>query len=171
MRDAIIIFVSIILAIGIGGYLYLYGTPDTPQSISAPQAPFSGEDPFVVLAEGSDAGTLTRRTNYRITTDEQFVELWGLIYGQGAPAIPQVNFSQYEVFALFDGSHSTGGYRVAVTRVEDKDGQRLVYLTREEPGEACAVASSITSPFQVVRVSKTSLPIIREESIVVNECR
>lgn len=171
MRDALIIFVSLILAVAIGGYLFLYGAPPPPSAPAAPELSFGGEEQFVVLAEGSDAGTLTRRTNYRIKTDEELIALWELVYPRGGTAIPLVDFTKHEVIAVFDGSHSTGGYAVTVSRIVDADGQRTVYLSREEPGETCSISQGTSNPFQIVRVEKTTLPITREEAVVVNECR
>lgn len=174
MRDALLIFIIIICSIAIGGYLYLNGVPDETFT-EAPAVPAAEPEPagsgdFIVLAEGDDAGALTRRTNYRITTDEQFTELWSLIYGQDAPAAPVVDFTQHEVIGVFDGSHSTGGYRVSVTEVADEDGQRTVRVLRELPGEDCATAQGFTSPFQLIRVSKTTLPLTREETAIVQAC-
>lgn len=172
MRDAIVIFVVIVLSISIGGYLYLNGVPSVRPEAAQPEGqPLFGDGTeFTVIAEGPDAGTLTRRTNFVITTDEQLAELWSLIYGTAGPGIPVVDFTRDIVIAVFDGSHSTGGYGVRVTDIADVDGRRVVYILRESPGSTCATAQGLTSPFQIVRVQKTVLPIGREEEEVVNEC-
>ena len=168
MRDDLIIFIAIIASVVIGGYLFIYGGPKfDSQTIAIPQ---QSQGSFSVLAEGQDSGAVSRRANYRIMTDEQFAELWRMIYGEDGPAIPAIDFSKDEVIAVFDGSHSSGGYRVSVTEVTDADGARAVHITREEPGENCAVVSALTSPFQIVRVAKTALPLIREEQVVVRDC-
>lgn len=170
MRDAIIIFVAIILATVIGGYLYLNGGPAFNGSpVDLTVQPQSQSGSFEVLAEGQDSGSVDRRTNFRITTDEEFRELWSMIYGTGGPAMPAVDFSKNEVIAVFDGSHSSGGYRVKVTDVTDADGKRTVRLTRHAPTDDCQVASVITSPFQIISVPKTDLPFAKEE-MQVTDC-
>jgi hypothetical protein len=168
MRDAFIIFFGIILAMAIGSYLYFNGTP----SVSPPVGPVLVPDaPFSVLAEGQDSGTITRRTNFRIQTEEDFIELWRMVYGTGGPARPPVDFSKREVLAVFDGTHSTGGYDVAVTDIKDENGRRVIYLRRTSPGDTCNVTPAITSPFKIISVSKSTLPITREEEEVVTQCR
>ncbi|MEA2701825.1 MAG: hypothetical protein QOE22_534 [Candidatus Parcubacteria bacterium] len=170
MRDALIIFVAIILAIVIGGYLFLNGGPEfNPGSIALPQSQQPASS-FWVLAEGQDAGGVDRRTNFRIMTDDEFRALWSLVYGTGGPAVPAVDFSKDEVIAVFDGSHSSGGYRVEVTGVTDAEGKRTVSILREMPGEDCTVTAGITSPFQIVRVPKTSLPLAKEEQSRTRRC-
>lgn len=169
MRDALVIFVAIILAIVIGGYLYLNGGPEfNPQAIQAPEQPNAS---FPVLAEGQNAGGVDRRTNYLIVDDGEFVALWSMIYGQSGPAVPTVDFSRNHVIAVFDGSHSSGGYRVEVTDVTDADGKRTVHILREAPGRDCIVTDAITSPFVIVTLPKTTLPLAKEEQVVTRECR
>ena len=167
MRDAIIIFVAIILSIVIGGYLYLNGGPafnGEPLNM-----PIQSQSSFTVLAEGQDSGGVDRRTNFRITSDEELRGLWSLIYGTDGPAIPPVDFSKDEVIAVFDGSHSSGGYRVEVTELTDADGKRTVHITRYAPGDDCVVSDAITSPFEIIRVARTDLPLAKEEAQV-TEC-
>lgn len=161
MRDAIIIFVAIILAIVIGGYLYLNG--GEAFNGSPIQVSVQPQSSFTVLAEGQDSGSVDRRTNFRIMSDEELRELWSMLYSTGGPAVPSVDFSKSEVIAVFDGSHSSGGYRVEVTDVADADGKRTVRITRHAPNDDCAVTSAITSPFQIISVPKSELPLAKEE--------
>lgn len=165
MRDAIIIFVAIILATAIGGYLYLNGGPSfegSPVGVS-----LEPKSSFIVLAEDHHSGSVDRRTNFRIMNDEELRELWSLIYGIGGPAIPSVDFSKNEVIAVFDGSHSSGGFRVEVTDVTDADGKRTIHITRHAPSDDCVVTEGPTSPFVIISVSKTTLPLAKEEVQVI----
>jgi hypothetical protein len=168
MRDALVIFVAIILAIVIGGYLYLNGGP----KFSARPATelLQPKASFTVIAEGQDSGNVDRRTNYRIMTDDDFVALWSLVYAGGGPAVPSVDFSKNEVIAVFDGSHSSGGYKVSVTDVMDMNGKRTVSILRESPDANCPVTDAITSPFQIIVVPKTALPLTKEEQMRTSTC-
>lgn len=169
MRDAIIIFLAIIFSMVIGSYFFLtdslrFTTPEVPG------ANIQNRN-FTILHEGPNSGSIDRRTNYRIVNEEEFIELWRLIYGTQGSTRPPVNFTMNEVIAVFDGTHSSGGYRVSVTDVVDAGGVRTVHILREEPGEGCITTEAITSPFQIVRVSKTTLPIVREEQTVTTQCQ
>ncbi|HEY0010285.1 MAG TPA: protease complex subunit PrcB family protein [Candidatus Paceibacterota bacterium] len=166
MRDALVIFVGIILAMAIGSYLFFNGAPSlpTPSPNTAPKAGFS------TLQKGQNAGTLDRRANFRINSEEELAELWGLIYGTGGPAIPAVDFGNDEVIAVFDGSHATGGYDVEVADISDADGRRTIIIRRYVPGDTCAVGTEITSPFHLVRAPKSTLPISREEETITRTC-
>ena len=167
MRDAIIIFVAIILAMTIGSYLFFNGKPTLSPSEETFVPKF--DDSFLVLYEGQDSGTIARRTNFRITSEEEYSELWTLVNGGGSR--PHVDFGRHEVLAVFDGTHSSGGYKVSVTDVNDEDGVRTIHIRREAPGDDCAVTEAITSPFQIVRVSKSSLPVTKAEETVTTTCQ
>jgi len=126
---------------------------------------------FSVLAEGQDSGSVTRRTNFRIQTEEEFEELWRMVYGSSGPARPPIDFNKREVLAVFDGTHSTGGYDVDVTDIKDDNGRRFIRIRRTSPGDECVVTHAITSPFEIVSVEKSNLSITKEEELVVTECR
>jgi PrcB C-terminal len=169
MRDAVLIFIAIILAMAIGGYLFLYDGKGL-------KTPFDEEGPLIAAAsyttiqEGQNSGSLDRRTNLRIKSDEELFELWRMVFGANAPAIPLIDFSSEEIIAVFDGTHSTGGYKVEVTDITDEGGKRVVHIRRTAPGENCQVTTGITSPYQIVRVKKTLLPVTKEEETVLNHC-
>lgn len=169
MRDAIIIFVAIILSMMIGSYLFFNGVPSAtppvgPSLVSAP------EEPVVVIAEGQDSGSITRRTNFLIRSEEEFAELWSMVYGASGSVRPLIDFSRYDVIAAFDGTRSSGGYHVEVSDVREEGGSRVIEITRHEPEDDCIVTEAITSPFQMVRVLKSPLPVSKAERIVTTQC-
>ncbi len=160
MKDALIIGAICIVAIVIGGWLFLI-EPKGDEARSA--------DIFV-LAQGQQAYEVDERKNYRIRSLDELQELWSMTYPADGPAIPAVDFAQYEVLAVFDGTHTSGGYDVMVTGVEDSALSRTVRITRTSPGESCMTPSVITSPFVLVRIPASDLTIVREEESVVAEC-
>ena len=170
MRDAIIIFVAIILSMMIGSYLFFNGVPSESPPVGPPIVR-EPKSPFAVLAEGEQAGKVMRRTNFLIRSEDEFLELWTMVYGTSGPARPYVDFTKYEVIAVFDGTHSSGGYRVEVTDVAEEDDRRIVSITRHEPGDTCDVSDAVTSPFQIVRVEKSPLSIDKKEEKVTDACR
>ena len=155
-----ILGICCVLAIVVGGWLFFLDSNE----VQAPTT--SGMQVFV---EGQNA-YIQERKNYRIRSIDELQELWTMTYGPGAPLIPQVDFATREVLAVFDGSHSSGGYRITVESVEDTPLARVVSIVRVSPGATCITTSALTSPFQMVVVERTDLPIQRKERSVIEEC-
>ncbi|MCI0597768.1 protease complex subunit PrcB family protein [Candidatus Parcubacteria bacterium] len=164
MRDAIIIAVVCVAAVAAGAWLFFTnaGNPLTPSS--------NGPVAFTVVIEGEQSGGVTERKNYRVKSLEDVDELWRFVFGTSGPAIPPVDFSTEELLAVFDGTHSSGGYRIDVLSVEDTASARIITIKHVEPGASCITTSAITSPFQIVQLPKTTLPITREDVTEVREC-
>jgi hypothetical protein len=160
MKDILIIGAACAAALLLGGWLYFSGG----NSISG-----GGTVSMIVLDEGMDSGAVTSRTNYRIKNQEELEALWNMVHGTGAPTT--VDFSKKEIIAVFDGTHVTGGYEVAITSVVEVEGTRTVSIVRTEPGENCVTTEAISSPFQIVVVDKSAVPYAHEEETVVRECQ
>jgi hypothetical protein len=177
MRASLLLPFIVLTAVVVGGLFFLYGGPAFHQSSipSSGQAPDGtpAEKPnpdFTVLGQGQNANSIDQRVNYRITNADELTAIWELVYGTGGASVPIVDFGRQEVLALFDGSHSTGGYGIALTKIEDMDGTRMITITHTEPGERCITTTSITSPFVLVAVKKSSLPLSHTENTETTEC-
>ena len=114
--------------------------------------------------------TLTAGAASSDKSKEELDALWNLVYGSGGPAAA-VDFTKEEVLAVFDGSHSSGGYDITVDSVKDEGGVRKIHITHTIPGEGCAVSSAITSPYQIVVVPRSSLPLSRTDATATADCR
>lgn len=165
MKDALVVGAICLLAVLAGALFYFKG--DSLIHIKK-----EGVVSHTVLAKGTNALGVTTRTNYRIQDQEQFSALWALIYGNNQPNIPSVDFGEQEVIAVFDGSHSTGGYRIMVRSITDTGLNRVVSIEHVAPSTECAVASAQTSPFELVVVPRMadSLTITREETTTLLPC-
>lgn len=174
MKSPTTLPVIVFAAVVVGGLLYLYGGPAFHKSYvgQGPTAPFAPQmqSGLTMLASG-DAPNVAERVNYRITTKDQLAQLWKMLYTDSGQPVPDVDFNTDEVLALFDGSHSTGGYGIQLTSVKDSGGQRTVTITHFVPGANCVPPGGISSPFIIVEVSKSSLPINRVEQTVANQCQ
>lgn len=164
MRDYLIIFGMIAAAIVVGAGLFFFGpasfraVTNTPTGIS-----------FRLLKEGTNAITMNDRANYQIESQSQLNELW--TYLQATPgSVPSINFDKEEVLVVFDGTHTTGGYSIAVDQITEKDGVRMVHVVRTSPGTNCVTTEGVTSPYQVVVVSKTDIALSHEDQSVVRNC-
>ena len=175
MRRAAVLPFIILAAVVVGGLLYLYGGPAFHQTYTesggtaGPTLP-GEQSHFTVLAQGADASGMDARVNYRIQSADQLVELWQMLYTDSGQPVPNVDFNTYEVLALFDGSHTTGGYGIELTSIVDSGGQRVVTITHIEPGDSCVPPGGVTSPFMIIQVPKSSLPITRIEKTQTNQC-
>lgn len=158
MRDVIIIGIACLAAILLGGWLYFNdlhpSTTPTPAGIT-------------VLDQGSYSGSITERKNYRLDTQEEIDELWRMVHGTGAPLI---DFSTREVLAVFDGTHSTGGYDISITAVAEKDGRQNVTIVHGVPGAKCLTSEAISSPFQIVSLPKSMLPLSHDDVTETRDC-
>jgi hypothetical protein len=124
--------------------------------------------PFTELLSG-DSAQVSRRVNYLITSDEGLKELWKLIGTKST--MPQVDFSTRAVVAVFVGEQTTGGYGIAISKIEDNASSRLVSVQLTSPGEGCVVTQAITSPYQIVTVPNSDLTFTHADTVVTTECK
>jgi hypothetical protein len=180
MRSLLLIGGICIAAIALGSVLFFFGPPSLQSEVnSALQSSTSSLNPaavtgpvsFTVLEQGTDALSIPDRTNYRLDSQTDLASLWTLIYGnKDAPKIPNVNFSNHEVLAVFDGTHSTTGYSISVTGIMDQNATRTVTVTHATPDSSCVTASAVTSPFELVVVPKTSFALAHQDVTTANSC-
>ena len=172
MRREILIIIGVaIIAVGIGALIFLFGggdalntriaTPDTNNSVSAVVVPFTE------IRRGPQS-TIEKRVNYFITSHNQFGELWKIINATGTP--PTIDFKTHSVVAVFAGEVPTSGYDIAVVKVEDAD-KRVVNIELIKPDESCVLAQSLTTPYQVIELPKTSLPFTHADTWTTKSCR
>jgi hypothetical protein len=154
----------IIVAIAFGALLFFYGPSSFRMALSGVQA-----DSFRVLKEGNDATNNTDRANFVIHNGTELNQLWSYI-GATPGTAPNIDFTKEQVLAVFDGTHTTNGYRIQVTSVEDANGTRTVQVTRTGPGPHCTLASAITSPYQIVAVPMSSLPLAHVDTMATQDC-
>jgi hypothetical protein len=175
MRDLLIIGGISVTAILVGTLLFFFGPASLQTDFnSALSSTINTNNPsvtYTTLAKGSRALSITDRTNYRLTSSADLGALWPMIYGDAAaPAVPDVDFSKYEVLAFFDGSHSSDGYDISVSGIADSKASRSVGVTHILPGPKCRVSSKSTSPFVVLQVPKTPYTLTHQDLKTTNPC-
>lgn len=152
MKDLLSVLGMIVVAIVVGGVLYFFGPTLSRTLLNHPGENLS----FTVIDSGGVAVDMDHRANVRLQNADDLQRLWSQVYGADAPA-PDIDFNKYDVFAVFEGSHSTSGYGIKISAVYESNGMRSVQVLRTVPGPSCTTASQITSPFQMIRISKTDL--------------
>jgi hypothetical protein len=173
MRDLFVIGGISVSAIAIGALLFFFGPTSLQLDIStALSSAATGSVPYMTLAKGNRAVSIADRTNYRITTSDDFTALWGMVYGEkDAPALPTVDFSKYEVLALFDGSHAGTGYDIQPASVADANATRSVTIDHVVPDPKCQVTNKATNPFVILQVPKTLYSLAHKDVIMVSPCQ
>ncbi len=142
-----------IAALALAAYGYLHVPTSNEQGVT--QATSTVTQSFESLASGT-AASVELRANYVITTQADLSKLWQMIPDAGPQ--PDVDFTKYDVLAIFAGQKPTAGYKVSVTKITDSD-KRAVYITLTNPDSTCLLAQSLTSPYEIVKVSHTDLPL------------
>ena len=174
MRNLILIGGVCIAAVVIGVGLFFFGPASLRSDIN--NALLSGQigsgaTKFTVLAQGTQAVSINSRTNYRITSADDLAALWPIVYGErDAPHVPAVDFSRYEVLAVFDGTHSSTGYNVQVTSVIDKTPTRMVLIDHLTPSPTCKGVNKLTNPFQIIEVPKTTYTLTHQDIVSTSTC-
>lgn len=155
-RDTALVGIGAVVAVLIGGWILFMTviavpTEDMPQAVMVTQ-----------IDAGQYSGSISERKNYHVETTAEWQALWTMVHGLEGPALPPVDFERYQVLAVFDGTHSSGGYAINITSIADTGLRRIVRIKHTEPGEECLAASVITSPYQMVVVPRSSATIARE---------
>lgn len=166
-------------AILVGAGLYVYGPSELRETpvLEGSQASAIGSDQaledvsFAVLAEGENASGVSERKNYAVYTEEDFVRLWTMAYGDDAPALPSVDFERMYVIGVFAGEKPSGGHDISVSRVSDAGATRTVAITHTAPGAGCMTSQALTSPFELVTVPVSDASLARTEETVTSPCQ
>lgn len=183
MKDLLIILGMIIVAGIVGVCLYFY----TPKDLAAPSHLVSAEAttsesavlpsknpeavPFTVLTTGTHAAEVTARKNYEVGDKAGLAKLWKLAFGANATSTPVINFGQQEVVGIFAGEKPTGGYAIKVTKVEDSATERTIHVTLVVPGANCMTTQSVTSPYTIISLSPSLLPLTHQDATSTSDCK
>jgi hypothetical protein len=111
--------------------------------------------------------TVSKRANYLITSQTGFLALWALIDAGTQP--PNIDFSKNDIIAVFTGDEPTAGFDITVSQVEDSQ-SRMVTVLVTKPGSSCLPKESSTSPYQIIELPKTTLPLSHQDQEHTTSC-
>jgi hypothetical protein len=146
---------AILVLLGITAFL-MYGNPPSQEDSLAASAVA-----FTQIAEGYQA-QVPERVNYVLTTPTELEALWKLLSDAGP--MPAVDFSRYDLLALFAGSVPSYGYSIRFTDMTITDSKRLVSIAISKPMNGCVVAQATAAPYQIVIVPRSTLPLAHEDT-------
>ncbi len=123
--------------------------------------------PFTRLMQGETSG-VTERVNYVLTSSQELNALWKIIGATSTP--PQIDFKSEAVLAVFAGESAQT--RVAIARIEDAQGvgKRIVSVVLVKPEGSCATEKSSLSPFEIVSMAASPLPLTHEDIVATTSC-
>jgi hypothetical protein len=91
-----------------------------------------------------------------IDNQEEWEKLWRIhtINMNPSPLLPEVDFKENTVIAVFMGEKKSTGYGIHITRVDDTGTKLYVALEELIPGKGSAVAEKVTQPYHIVVVPR-----------------
>ncbi|MDP2652107.1 MAG: protease complex subunit PrcB family protein [bacterium] len=162
MRNTLIVGGVAVAAIVIGVLVFLRGGDSFSNASASPATVVS----FTQLARGSHS-KVTMRVNYLITSSDQLNELWKMVDATSTP--PKIDFKKEAVIAVFAGEQPTAGYAISVAKVEDTSA-RIVSITLAKPDGRCMTGQVLTTPYELVTLPATSLPLAHEDISTTTSC-
>ncbi len=122
------------------------------------------------LLSASQSG-FTEPAELAVRERGEFAAAWATLH-RGLPgnAPPEVDFSRRTVVLLALGERSSGGYSVRFDGITREEGGAVVRYTVTRPGPGCMTTQAITSPVDVVSVSRVEGAVRFERQEVVDSC-
>lgn len=108
--------------------------------------------PFETVAAGNFSNWPIGPADLVARRPFEFQKIWDLHF-PGTDA-PKVDFSQFDVYCVFMGMATSGGYSIAISNVANAGNGVLVAIDEQAPGMNCNVITVITSPYHIVKVPK-----------------
>lgn len=163
LRQETLIIIGAVLFLGVGAPLiYFAHTAESPIVITS-VTKTTVEVPFTTLTRGRQS-IVDRRVNYVLTSSKQLNEIWQIVNATGTP--PRVDFKKQAVFVVFAGNESSSS--IAVAKIEDANARKVsIAITKPD----CTVPPSSASPYEIVAVPATSLPLTHEDLPTLVSCK
>ena len=102
---------------------------------------------------------LTTKSENVITTQEEWMNFWESVSPNDGP-VPQIDFDKKMVIAVLMGQKSTGGYSIEITNVIEQENDVIVKIKEISPGPNCGADAVLTSPYHIIEVSKSVMPVV-----------
>ncbi len=100
--------------------------------------------------------------NYVITETSQWSNLWDIVHSTMTPKpdLPNVNFNNEMVIAVFQGSRLTGGYNIEITKIIEEENFVEVYVKETSPSPGDIVTQALTQPYHIVKTKRVDKKVI-----------
>lgn len=145
---------------------------DCEQTEEPEPTPFTYAIKWEEVASGAYCG-ISEEKRMLIKDQNAWQALWEQVGSNRIPApeLPEVNFEEKALVALFMGDRNNGGYGQSIDRIEVEKERLVVRLVHSSPGKNCITTSAIVQPYTIVAVDKkyaTDASFVKEK--VVRDC-
>lgn len=113
--------------------------------------------PFVTLARGTYCDVTLPRDQV-VRTKADLEKVWKKL-NLSDQKLPDVNFENQTILAIFMGEQPTGGYSIRIDRISSTVDGLIVAVRRTEPPKGTPVTLSLTRPYIIVSVPRDDRPI------------
>jgi len=117
---------------------------------------------FGTIAQGYYCGH-NESGNYVIRDENEWGNLWDIVYSTTTPkpSLPEIDFSQYMVTAVFIGTKPTGGYNIEIIKIEEINTIFEIHIEEKSPDPDSIVTDALTQPFYIIKTK-----IIEKEIVI-----
>lgn len=159
-----LILIGVVLLVGVGIPVFFLAQNVSSPIVITEVHPTTVTVPFTKLTQGNQS-IVVRRVNYVLKSPAELHELWRAVNAKGSP--PDINFKTHTVIAVFAGQEASTA--IAVAKIEDTN-TRMVSIAIAKPNSPCAKKQSMVSPYEIVAVPATSLPLAHEDLSMTASC-
>lgn len=111
-----------------------------------------GEKDFTSISMGA-ASSITDERQMVIKDEQSFKDMWQHI--DAVRGLPEIDFEDDMVIAVFMGEKPTGGYVIEIVSIEEYADSIVVNIKETVPGEDEMTTQALTYPYHVVSTDNT----------------
>ncbi|WP_114982846.1 protease complex subunit PrcB family protein [Cyclonatronum proteinivorum] len=106
-----------------------------------------------------------------ITSQEAYDE-FRLKFEEGGfgESLPEVDFDRHMVVGVWMGESNSSGFDTEIVGFDTTDSEFNIWVRNKYPDPSCAYLTVITTPFHIVALPKTELPITFMSNRVMDSC-
>jgi len=116
--------------------------------------------PFDIIESGSLSGAQQDKpVLYKLDSQTTWEDFWSKhITITPKSKAKAIDFTRKQVIAVVDSDQPNSGYKLHLDRIEQKNAELLVYVTREQPNPECINMGMVAQPFVIVTVKRFAGP-------------
>ena len=93
--------------------------------------------------------------NYIINSDRELENL--------EMKVPEIDFSQFSVIAVFMGEFNTGGYAIEIKETIEKENKIIIKVIKTFPEPGQPVTQALSQPYHIIKIKKINKGIVFED--------
>jgi len=151
---------AVVITIAVGAAFFVYGQEQV--------IPFQ----TITRGQGTGQGNILGKVSLMINDQATWQTVWvkAFCFGTYCSNPPTINFTTTTVLAVFSGVEPTGGYNLSITRVALVGSTLLVHSILDSPSHNCQVTETLTSPYHLVGIPKTTVDVKFDLQTTIGAC-